>query len=159
MRQADGHGEYPAMNEYEQTWRANLPAVAHEAFDDEAILIHFESGRYFSLNATGRAIWAALVEGTTLPAIVERLAAGFDADDATLRAAARRFLDQLVAEGLAVAGTGPRAASPVKPDAARTGARAPFAAPQLDVYSDMQDLLLLDPIHDVGATGWPRARE
>jgi hypothetical protein len=25
----------------------------------------------------------------------------------------------------------------------------------LNVYSDMQDLLTLDPIHDVDAAGWP----
>jgi hypothetical protein len=32
---------------------------------------------------------------------------------------------------------------------------AEFHAPVLQVYSDMQDLLLLDPIHEVDATGWP----
>jgi len=31
-----------------------------------------------------------------------------------------------------------------------------FAPPVLEVYTDMQDLLLLDPIHDVDETvGWP----
>ena len=32
----------------------------------------------------------------------------------------------------------------------------PLAAPVLNKYSDMQDLLLLDPIHDVDEeAGWP----
>ena len=33
-----------------------------------------------------------------------------------------------------------------------------YAAPKLATYSDLQDLLLLDPIHDVDETGWPAAR-
>jgi len=30
-----------------------------------------------------------------------------------------------------------------------------FRAPVLNVYADMKDLLLLDPIHDVDEVGWP----
>ena len=33
--------------------------------------------------------------------------------------------------------------------------KAVFNAPVLNKYTDMQDLLLLDPIHEVDATGWP----
>ena len=33
-----------------------------------------------------------------------------------------------------------------------------FNPPVLSVYSDMEDLLLLDPIHDVDETGWPQPR-
>jgi hypothetical protein len=32
---------------------------------------------------------------------------------------------------------------------------APFTPPALTKFTDMQDLLLLDPIHDVGSGGWP----
>ncbi len=32
-----------------------------------------------------------------------------------------------------------------------------FAPPRLQRYTDMQDLLLLDPIHDVDEVGWPVA--
>ena len=35
------------------------------------------------------------------------------------------------------------------------GARAPFDVPVLIAYTDMQDLLLADPIHDYDETGWP----
>ena len=34
-------------------------------------------------------------------------------------------------------------------------ARLPFAAPVLEKHTDMQDLILLDPVHEVGAEGWP----
>ena len=31
-----------------------------------------------------------------------------------------------------------------------------FEAPSLEKYTDMQDLVLLDPVHEVDQTGWPR---
>jgi len=35
------------------------------------------------------------------------------------------------------------------------GSRPPFQMPVVERYTDMADLLLLDPIHDVNAEGWP----
>jgi len=32
---------------------------------------------------------------------------------------------------------------------------ARFQPPTLNKYTDMRDMLLLDPIHDVGESGWP----
>ena len=34
-----------------------------------------------------------------------------------------------------------------------------FAKPKLSKFGDMQDLLLLDPIHDVDQQGWPNSPE
>jgi hypothetical protein len=34
-------------------------------------------------------------------------------------------------------------------------AHAPYKAPALAVHEDMQDLITLDPIHDVDQVGWP----
>jgi hypothetical protein len=31
------------------------------------------------------------------------------------------------------------------------------STPKLTVYSDLQDILLLDPVHDVDSAGWPVA--
>jgi hypothetical protein len=30
-----------------------------------------------------------------------------------------------------------------------------FLPPEIDIFSDMQDILLLDPVHDVDESGWP----
>jgi hypothetical protein len=35
-------------------------------------------------------------------------------------------------------------------------AKPSFNPPLLNKYSDMQELLLLDPIHDVDEAGWPK---
>ena len=46
-----------------------------------------------------------------------------------------------------------KAAMPVEvdPEEERLG----YVAPTLQKYSDMQDLLLIDPVHEVDETGWP----
>jgi hypothetical protein len=41
--------------------------------------------------------------------------------------------------------------------AAHKEAIAGFEAPELVAYTDMQELLLLDPIHEVDERGWPHA--
>lgn len=35
------------------------------------------------------------------------------------------------------------------------GPAAIFDAPRMEIFSDLQDLLLADPIHDVAEAGWP----
>ena len=77
--------------------------------------------------------------------------------------AVREFLAQLLDEALVVENANASsdtfaAADSLTADAAaptRAGARAPFEAPRLVKYSDLQDLLVLDPIHDVVLAGWP----
>ena len=50
----------------------------------------------------------------------------------------------------------------ISPDAEPNGDRrgdvpaaGPWSPPSIAVFSDMQDLFLLDPIHDVDEAGWP----
>ena len=50
---------------------------------------------------------------------------------------------------------GPRSASgPVDEPVGRT----PFVDPALEKYTDMQDFLLVDPIHEVSDAGWPHTQ-
>jgi hypothetical protein len=37
---------------------------------------------------------------------------------------------------------------------AQTNGR-PYSPPKLSAYTDMQELLLLDPVHEVDDAGWP----
>ena len=54
-------------------------------------------------------------------------------------------------------------ASDVPPDAVPPAAepsatRRAFAEPRVETFSDLQDLFLVDPIHDVDEAGWPHAK-
>lgn len=147
------------MHEGELLYRANLPAVAHEAFEDEAILIQFESGRYYSLNETGRDAWQEIVRGASAASIARALAQRYDAPEPAILDALAPFLEALTEQALVVAQRSPDVppdGAPAPADGAATRRR--FTPPRVEVYTDMEDLLLLDPIHDVDETGWPRAK-
>jgi hypothetical protein len=71
-------------------------------------------------------------------------------------AAVGAFLGELVEAGLLVAG---EAEPDPMPAPAPVDRPAPWAAPALETFTDMQELILLDPVHEVEpGQGWPVAR-
>ena len=140
-------------------YRVNAAHVVSDVFEDgEAAVIDLRSGVYFSLNPTGALLWPLLVEGTTVDALVAHARAATDGDGEVPGAVAA-FVASLVGAELveeladaAANGTGSgTGGAPLAP----AGERVPFVAPALERFDDLQDLLLLDPIHDVGEQGWP----
>ncbi len=50
---------------------------------DQVVVLHFESGRYYSLNPSGSAIWRGLLENQPSDQIVESLCSEFDVNTET----------------------------------------------------------------------------
>ena len=135
------------------------PQVIHETVDAEAVIVNLETGHYYMLKETGERIWAALARGASVRDIVAELGGADDGVDGALEATVSTFLRELLAEGLIVpapdAAGEPRAAG--APALARPG--TPVAAPVLEKFQDMKELILLDPVHEVHEDlGWPHPR-
>jgi Coenzyme PQQ synthesis protein D (PqqD) len=136
-------------------FRVNSPNVIHETIEGEVILIDLKTGTYYSLRDTGAAVWQAIEQGAGEDAVVAGLRSRYDASEDQIREAVRQLLAELEREGLIRADEG-GAAQAAPPSASDNGAgRLPFVAPLLEKHTDMQDLILLDPVHEVGAQGWP----
>ncbi|MEO8586867.1 MAG: PqqD family protein [Acidobacteriota bacterium] len=134
----------------------NTPKVAYEAFDGEIVAVNLETGSYYSLRGTAAEFFRLAAAGASVPEITDVFAERHGADPGGVREGIAPFVDELLREGLLV----PRAAgvSPAPfPPLERAPVTGPFALPRLEKFTDMQDLLLLDPIHEVDETGWPRA--
>ena len=136
-------------------FRLNTANVIHETMDGEVIAIHLVTGAYYSMQHVGAAIWQLLVAGHSVAEIHDVLAAHGNGDGADVRTALARFVDQLVTEELLVAAD---AVAPAAPPAMPPLPRRPFRPPVLAKFTDMADMLLLDPIHEVEDTGWPTPR-
>jgi Coenzyme PQQ synthesis protein D (PqqD) len=138
-------------------FRVNSPNVIHETIEGEVVLIDLKTGTYYSLRDSGAAVWQAIEQGAGVEGIAAELRARYDASEEQIRDAVRRLLGELEGEGLIRAEEGEAApAAPPSASASANGAgRLPFAAPVLEKHTDMQDLILLDPVHEVGAEGWP----
>lgn len=132
----------------------NIPTVAHESIDGEVIVINLISGNYYSLEGTGAEIWESIDRGYSLPKITALFADRYTTDAANISPTIDRFVAELERENLIVAR--------IQDTPERQPARSinpqsiAFIPPIINRYSDMQELLLLDPIHDVDATGWPK---
>ena len=112
----------------------SVPAhVAGETVDGETIVIDFLSGAYHTLEGASASVWTALQSPQDTALDEGRLA----------------VLSALVAAGLVEAQDGALLGAP-SADAASVG---------LTSYTDMVQLLVADPVHEVDERGWPILRK
>jgi hypothetical protein len=132
--------------------------VIHETVGGETMIVRLDSGNYYSLNSTGGRVWALIEKGASGSQIAAEFAGLYGLDKKIAEAQTDLFLSSLIKEGLIFQnGSSPDAGAAHKPDGIRrlTGS---FEPPLLNKYSDMQELLILDPIHDVSEAGWPNPK-
>lgn len=135
-----------------QTYRVLKPEVVADVIDGEAVIMNLKTGQYFSSEGTGSYCWNALAAGLSMAQLVDQLTENYAVDRTTIQSAVAEFVRDLVSHMLIAPSDAPSPPVTVTPP---SSPHASFHAPVLNVYSDMQDLLLLDPIHDVDAAGWP----
>ncbi len=132
----------------------NAPHVVHETIDGEAILIHLVTGTYYSLDGTGAELWGALTTGADLGTLLAAAGERYDGDPVEIADAVSELAEQLRSDGLLVECEPRRIDGPLFP-----AGRVQFAAPVLHTYTDMQEFMLVDPLHEVDeAAGWPHAK-
>ena len=133
--------------------------VVSDIIDGEAIMLHRTYGDYFSTDGVGGLIWQWIGEGQSRSQILNMLNARFSASLAEIATAVDSFLADLVAHKLVrevVEGDESAAETLIEP---QTNPEAEFLRPTLHVYSDIRNMVLLDPIHDVDENiGWPMPR-
>lgn len=142
--------------EHNSRFTVNQPSVIGEVIDNEAIIVNLDSGAYYSLRGPGAYIWQMIERGDTAAAMVEQASRLYPAaEKVTIEAGVSALITELQHEQLIVpVADSPRLdnASPIAPPVPD----GPFEAPVLEKYTDMADLLLLDPIHEVDdLAGWP----
>lgn len=137
--------------DFSESYIVNAPEAIEERFEAEVIVVNLDIGTYFSLRESAADAWVRMTAGQS----PEQISVAWDGQfpgQATMREDLERFIGELVTERLIRVGIIQNAAvlTPVP--------LSLYTAPVLDKYTDMQDLLLLDPVHDVDETGWPTAR-
>lgn len=125
--------------------------VVYQTMDEETLIIDLEAGSYYSTRFLGSEIWELALAQQTIAEIVQQLSVRHHLDPAVLEGEVHRFLDELRAAGLLSFDV----PLPLPPAENGSETELPFEPPTLTAYTDMQDLLLLDPIHEVGDDGWP----
>ncbi|MDF1825628.1 MAG: PqqD family protein [Verrucomicrobiales bacterium] len=122
--------------------------VSHNDFGDEVVVIHFQTGNYFSLRSGAATLWRDLQRG---PQSAEQLGGNFADPPEDVAEIIAKFLKNLQARELVL---------PI--DIANDNRIAPVENPfpyenlELEVFEDLQALLVADVIHDTDEQGWPQ---
>jgi hypothetical protein len=122
-------------------YRLNEPAVIADVIDGEAVIMNLERGSYYGLDQIGADIWQMILTGRTFDEIATTIAQHFGVERERVASDVNALAAQMIEEKLIV------------PDpAGEERVREPhqitvtvYATPVLTVYSDMKDLLALDP--------------
>lgn len=126
------------------------PACAAQEFDGEIVALNLSNGIYCSFRDLGAVLWHDLAAGHAVEMLAALLAPSLGGTQVV-----HDFATRVTAEGL----MRPAAhATPPQDQPQVVAALAAGVAPALtvEVYEDMKNLLLFDPVHEVDEVkGWP----
>jgi coenzyme PQQ synthesis protein D (PqqD) len=136
--------------------------IVSEEIDGEVIIVNLKNGNYYSLTHSATVIWAGIQEHATLEQIRDRLLVRYTGDTASIRQGLVELIKALEAEQLITQRSAAEETSPVDgstPAELPVGEKETYLPPVFERFTDMGDLLLLDPVHEVeDEKGWPHAK-
>ena len=138
----------------------NRDKVIFEKFDYEIILINLENGNYFSIRQVAQIIWELIEKGLDRSSVISTIAKIYSTTFDKIEDDLTEYFEELLKESLIdlTESTNKIFDSNVKYETIEKHNK-PYSKPVLEIYSDMQDLILLDPIHEVDDTGWPNIKD
>jgi hypothetical protein len=100
-------------------------------------------------------VWVALATGTEREQLFAAAKERFTGNSDEVEVGLSSLLENLLSEGLLVEEEG----GSVTDSSAFPPGQVEFTAPVLHIYTDMQEFMLVDPLHDVDeVAGWPHAK-
>jgi hypothetical protein len=127
--------------------------VTYERLDGEVIAVNLMTGRYYSMSGTAADCWTALTAAGSVSG-ARALIEAIYGQVTDLEQALHGFLSTCLEAGLieTTTSTNRPVSTPGLPD---DFDRDRWMPPRLEEYEDLQDLILVDPVHDTSALGWP----
>jgi len=133
----------------------NTPTVISEPMDGELVVINLDNGCYYSLNKTATRFWNQMEQGCSVNQAARQMARLYGNDETIVLADFTGFVQRLMEEQLIRVGEGGHENGLLlKEEQGET-----YLKPSFEKYSDMQAMLLLDPIHEVSEVGWPHQEQ
>lgn len=144
------------------SYKIRTPQISHETIDGETVIINLDNGNYYSIDGVGADIWNLIDSGANINQISELISENYNIDKDEVHKSIEELTNELISEGLIV-----NSKNNEKFDKAainlvslENNKNPEYKKPSLEKYTDMQDLLLLDPIHEVDdESGWPTPKD
>lgn len=125
--------------------------VVYEVLAFEVILIDFNTGNYYALVNVAKQIWQMIERHMSLNQIAEAVSSRYGRSYESIRLDLENFFQQLLDHGLIQQVDSLEATV----DSGELSWEEEYEPPKLQEYTDVQSLLLLDPIHEAAEAGWP----
>lgn len=124
--------------------------IVYEVLNTEVIVVDFDTGNYYALAHVAKQVWQLIERKTPVGQIARLIAEHYQlAADRVLKDV-EQLIEELAVNEL-IAPCEENSAEPVQV----VSDGLSYEAPKLQKYTDVQNLLLLDPIHEVTEVGWP----
>jgi hypothetical protein len=133
----------------------NKVDLSKEIFDNEAVIINIPSGKYYSVNSESGVNVLRLLENVcSKEQICEFLSARYDDNTLDITTQVNDFIESLLAEKIVV-----ETSEKEHSNTEISFSSQAYQTLLLEIYDDMQELIELDPVHDVTASkGWPNKK-
>ena len=140
-----------------QRFSINDDDIVFEAYQDETVLLNLKTGTYYTLDRVGASFLQAMLSSSSLERAEEILVDHYDEAVDKVRSYLHEFVEELRGEELIM----PVEASSTGDEAAveMTNWPTSLTLPKMEKYSDVEDLLLIDPVHEVKEEGWPEPQD
>lgn len=143
-------------------FKIKTPNVVFETYENEVVLINLDNGNYYSISGSAAEIFSLIVQERSKAGILTGVINNYDGNNKEIVSSVEKFLEYLLNEGLIIREE--KDIDTIPPQEKETiqknsnPEKSQFESPVLNRYTDMQDLLLLDPVHEVDETGWPNPK-
>jgi len=147
--------------EKRKCFRPNDRDIIYENFGNEVVLINLKTGIYYSLTDTAMMIWEYIEKKNCMDDMILSFVEKDNLDRIGIEKEIKRFIFELEKEILIVPfnKTNDEKNKNAVIKSRDSLENQPFSPPVLKKYTDQQELLLLDPIHDVSDLGWPEKNQ
>jgi len=132
--------------------------IIHETIDNEVVVVNLEKGYYYSLRDTAAVIWSRILAGMPVDAITQNISEKHGIERSQIEGSVNDFIRELVKEDIITAMISDTISEKNEvqdPELSEDINKSEFSIPVMEKFTDMADLLLLDPIHEVDESGWP----
>ena len=131
-------------------YKLNEEKMFYDMAEGQAIVINFTTGMYYGTSSLGSAVLDALLAGAATADVLTALQA-LEGCPADMEESLNAFVNALLDMEIITAGETTGAACTIPAEALTDG----FVL-TVDEFTEVQDLILADPVHDVDVEqGWP----
>ena len=139
-----------------QNLNLNLENTSWERIDGEIIVISYNTGKYYSVNKQGSDLLYLIEMKVKRELWSEILKLNFQnfAENTETTQKIDEFVEKCLNEKLLTGGV----TNIERVELPNDYTRENWESPELRIFDDLTDILLIDPVHDTSLEGWPNLK-